>query len=139
MPGSPSSSPMIAKMKSLCGSESRPHFSRLAPEPEAEPAAVGEGVAAVDRLACGTELVGVATQPDVEPAEPVGARDDEREDHRDERHAGEGEPAQRDPGGEQHPGDDRPEDQHGAEVVAEHDDADAHGGDRHEVGHDARG
>ena len=33
VPGSPSSSPMIAKMKSLCGSESRPHFSRLAPSP----------------------------------------------------------------------------------------------------------
>ena len=33
VPGRPSSSPMIAKMKSLCGSDSRPHFSRLAPRP----------------------------------------------------------------------------------------------------------
>ena len=29
----PSSSPMIAKMKSLCGSDSSPHFSLLAPSP----------------------------------------------------------------------------------------------------------
>ncbi len=33
VPGSPSSSPTMAKMKSLCASGSHAHFSRLAPRP----------------------------------------------------------------------------------------------------------
>ena len=33
VPMSPSSSPMIAKMKSVCASGRLPHFSRLAPSP----------------------------------------------------------------------------------------------------------
>ena len=44
MPGSPSSSPMMAKMKSLWASESHFHFSLEPPRLDPPPAAVGEGV-----------------------------------------------------------------------------------------------
>ena len=60
MPSRPSSSPIIAKMKSVWASGRLPHFSRLAPRPSAPPAAGGQRVQAVQRPASRRRLVALA-------------------------------------------------------------------------------
>ena len=59
VPISPSSSPMIAKMKSVCASGRPPHFSRLAPRPTPHQPPRAERVLAVQRLEPVVERVGL--------------------------------------------------------------------------------
>ncbi len=136
MPGSPSSSPMIAKMKSLCGSERLPHFSRLWPSPTpSQPPSASAYRPCSGWRAAPSGLVSRPSHTSKRPsrfelvtmkAKAIPMKGT----------PGDGEPAHRDPRREEDAGDDRPEDHDGAEVVAHDDDGDGHRGQRHEVGQD---
>ena len=129
VPGSPSSSPMIAKMKSLCASGSQLPLLPAGPEADAPPAAVGQGVAAVERTGGRRRTrwcrlpshtsnrcsrFGLVTTNHVTARAP------------NERAAVDEHPA-RHPGREQQGRDDPAEHHDGAEVVAEQHQPDRHG------------
>ena len=128
---------MIAKMKSLCGSESRPHFSRLAPSPSPSHPPSARAYRPWRGCRAAPNSLVSATEPDVEPPEPVGARDDEGDRHPDEGDTGEARTTARAPPRRTAPPRRWPRGPARCRGRAPSTTArDAHGRDGHEVGHE---
>ena len=78
VPGRPSSSPMIAKMKSLCASGSQDHFSRLAPRPTPHQPPSASAYLPWTAWQARAELVGAdAAQPGADPRHAAVAGHDQ--------------------------------------------------------------